>query len=102
MTSWSTVDGPLTVNLVTFSPSSYRFRVRVISASGATLVVRIDREQTFNVVIAASDPSFWSVSNDYEFQVRISGGLHPVTFQPADGGVIDFDHFDVLSVPAAT
>ena len=102
MTSWSTADGPLTVNLITFAPSSYRFRVRAISTAGATLLVRIDREQTFTVVIAASNPSLWSVSNDYEFQIRISGGLHPVTFQPVDGGVIDFDRFDVLSVPAAT
>lgn len=102
MTSWSAVDGPLTANLFTFSPSSYRLRVRAISTSGATLVVRIDREQTFNVVIAASSPSLWSASNDYEFQVRISGGLHSMTFQLDEGGIIDFDHFDVLSIPAAT
>ena len=65
-------------------------------------MVRIDRDQTFSVVIAASDPSLWSAANDYEFQVRISGGLHSVTFQPDAEGIIDFDHFDVLSVPAAT
>ena len=65
-------------------------------------MVRIDRNQTFNIVIAASNPSLWSVSNDYEFQVRLPGGVHPVTLQPVEGGVIDFDHFDVLSVPAAT